>query len=390
MANTDTDTTELSRLTDQCVMCGLCLPDCPTYQVSQNEAESPRGRISLIKAYTEGMLPASDALNEHIQSCTGCLACQQVCPAKVNYQAIIDSGRDLYRHNQGFFSRAKHAASIKLMTNSWGHCLIKSAHHLVKHTPFKNRYIELLRQVSKPFPAQTDRSHNYSVSVFPGCTGSLFDQQTLNSLMKILKAMQVSACLPDKITCCGAIHQHSGLLKETHYHQERVLQYSVSETTNTLLSFASGCGQQLNRQLENTATRHFDAMHWLCTQKNFKRLQFSPLPQRILVHMPCTADDALQKYIYQLLRYLPEIRLLNFTDGITCCGAGGSQLLSPKSSNLRLIKKKVQTIQVLKPDVIVSPNIGCALNFRMQLEHDNLDIDVVHPLTLLATNLITT
>lgn len=390
MTNPDADTTELSRLTDQCVMCGLCLPYCPTYQISQNEAESPRGRISLIKAYTEGMLPASDALNEHMQSCTGCLACQQVCPAKVNYQAIIDSGRYLYRRDQGIFSRAKHSASIKLMTNSWGHRLIRSAHQLAKHAPFKNRYTQLIRQVTKPFPFQTGQSHNYSVNVFPGCTGSLFDQQTLNSLMKILKAMKVSACLPDKITCCGAIHQHSGLLNKTHYHQERVLQYSVSENTNILLSFASGCGQQLNQQLANTTIRHFDAMHWLCTQKAFTRLQFSPRPQRILVHIPCTADNALQKYIYQILQYLPEIRLLNFADNISCCGAGGSQLLSPKSSNLRLIKKKVQTIQSLKPDVIVSPNIGCALNFRMQLEHDNLDIDVVHPLTLLATNLKTT
>ena len=88
---------DLTKAADQCVMCGMCLPYCPTYQVSQHEAESPRGRISLVKAFSEGQLTASESLETHLQSCTGCMKCQQVCPANVPYQDIIDHGRYLYR-----------------------------------------------------------------------------------------------------------------------------------------------------------------------------------------------------------------------------------------------------------------------------------------------------
>lgn len=86
---------ELIKLADQCVLCGICLPTCPTYQQQQTEAESPRGRMALIKAFAEGKLKADQVLYQHLASCTGCMICQQVCPAKVEYQQILLAGKNL-------------------------------------------------------------------------------------------------------------------------------------------------------------------------------------------------------------------------------------------------------------------------------------------------------
>lgn len=86
---------ELIELADQCVLCGICLPTCPTYQQQRHEAESPRGRIVLIKALATGMLAADSVLHEHVSNCSGCFTCQQVCPAKVNYQKILITGKQL-------------------------------------------------------------------------------------------------------------------------------------------------------------------------------------------------------------------------------------------------------------------------------------------------------
>jgi len=79
----------LAALADQCVMCGLCLPHCPTYRLEQVEAESPRGRIALARALADGRLHPTPAALTHLDHCLGCLSCQKVCPSDVQYEEIL-------------------------------------------------------------------------------------------------------------------------------------------------------------------------------------------------------------------------------------------------------------------------------------------------------------
>ncbi|HEY6877319.1 MAG TPA: 4Fe-4S dicluster domain-containing protein, partial [Polyangiales bacterium] len=79
----------VAALADQCVMCGLCLPHCPTYRLEQTEAESPRGRIALARALAEGRLEPDAEAVAHLDHCLGCLSCQQVCPSQVRYEDLL-------------------------------------------------------------------------------------------------------------------------------------------------------------------------------------------------------------------------------------------------------------------------------------------------------------
>src|SRR3546814_20824056 len=65
---------------DLCVKCGLCLPHCPTYQETRNEADSPRGRIMLMQGLASGMIGHSDSLQSHLDGCLSCRSCERVCP----------------------------------------------------------------------------------------------------------------------------------------------------------------------------------------------------------------------------------------------------------------------------------------------------------------------
>lgn len=385
--HTELEAFDLSKAADQCVLCGMCLPHCPTYKVSQHEAESPRGRISLIKAFAEGNLEASDSLETHIQSCTGCLTCQNICPAKVDYQNILDAGKTMYRREQSFISRMLQRFSIQIATHHWGHTLISLSSHFTKVLP-KNRYTQLLHRVDKKKIANKASEHySTSVNVFTGCTGNVFDSQTLNSLIKLLNMINVEAKLADNIQCCGALSQHSGLPKQAEQYLSELKSHLAKQTTGILLSFATGCGRQLNEHLSNGTIQHFDAMQWLHSQQSFKQLVFSSTSQTILVHTPCTVNTSEQEIIYDILKRIPNIELIEFNDQLSCCGAGGMQLTSPEQSNQQLLKEKLSTIEKIQPDVIVSPNIGCSLNFKLGLDNTNLDIEVIHPLTLLARQL---
>src|SRR5687768_18550601 len=77
----------------QCMHCGLCLPTCPTYDATKLERNSPRGRIALMRQVAEGNLPVTEALGEEMYFCLGCLACETVCPAGVEYAPMFEAAR---------------------------------------------------------------------------------------------------------------------------------------------------------------------------------------------------------------------------------------------------------------------------------------------------------
>ena len=85
---------------DNCAMCGMCLNYCPTYKISNNESESPRGRISIIHGLNESMLEPSNSALKHINSCTLCMACESTCPAKVDFYNLMTAARNKYFKNQ--------------------------------------------------------------------------------------------------------------------------------------------------------------------------------------------------------------------------------------------------------------------------------------------------
>src|SRR5690606_37489705 len=77
----------------QCMHCGLCLPSCPTFVETGRERNSPRGRISLMRAVADGELPLSPAFADEMSYCVGCLACTTACPAGVDYITLLETAR---------------------------------------------------------------------------------------------------------------------------------------------------------------------------------------------------------------------------------------------------------------------------------------------------------
>ena len=375
----------LSRAADQCVMCGLCLPHCPTYQISQNEAESPRGRISLIKAFSEGNLTSSNSLQAHLQSCTGCMKCQQVCPAKVPYQDIIDSGRNLYQPKLTFYSQLLQKTAISLLTYQWGHRLLSFVSIILKTLPAPFRFVQLLKLITQRRVSKNSHNEKHSsITILPGCTGSLFDQQTLTSIIDVLEKLEIRADVPKNLMCCGALAQHSGLLNKAQQQVKTISHFLSSNEANQFISFASGCGRQFNHHFPD---QHYDILTWLSRSTPFKQLTFSPTTQRVLVHTPCTLEKYDREALFELLALIPNIQLLEFNDDISCCGAGGMQLMAPEDSNRALLSSHINSIYEIQPDIIVSSNIGCSLNLQLGLQSAGLDISVIHPVTLLARQL---
>ncbi|NUQ47478.1 MAG: 4Fe-4S dicluster domain-containing protein [Phycisphaerae bacterium] len=79
---------------DLCVHCGFCLQSCPTYLVLEDENDSPRGRLLLMRAAVEGTLPIEDPdLSAHLDRCLGCRACETACPSGAGQASRIQTAR---------------------------------------------------------------------------------------------------------------------------------------------------------------------------------------------------------------------------------------------------------------------------------------------------------
>ena len=402
---------EIIQKTDLCVMCGLCLPHCPTYRANQNEAESPRGRISVIKALAEGKLGSDAALDMHLHNCTGCLSCEAACPAKVPYSTIIDQGRSLQYSSQPLHRRALRTLLLFFFTHRYAQTISRNAITLARWFPERlsrltktYRFTRIAAAVEEnkslltaAAPAATPNASITKVTLFSGCTGQTIDHVSLRSAEHLLTGLGFHVNKLPLFTCCGALQQHTG---QEHTAKKQMLTSAnviANESSDYLLSIATGCGVQIDQyaavlntsNAKEASSRHYHILDFLERHGRLQERVFSPLPKRVLIHVPCSMMQSKQdaRLLRSLFSHVPELECVEFEDPQYCCGAGGLNLVTQVESAQRLLAPKLEQIMHMQPDIIVSPNIGCALHLRAALKECGTDIEVSHPVTLLLRQL---
>ena len=404
--------------TDRCVMCGLCLPHCPTYIVSHHEAESPRGRISLIQALAKGQLEAEPALIKHLDSCLNCRACEVMCPSKVPYGQIIDKAqRLLHEQKAGQPNRIRRLARSVLTSNSSGMKFLQAGLRVYQHSSLQSLVRRsgmlgkgkigaadgLLPRLQKPAvhpeyiaPTGAERGR---VALFTGCTGPSMDSATIESTIKLLGACGYGIHIPRSQGCCGALHHHAGDTSRFEGYAKTNLQafaeLEAKVEVEAIVFIATGCGSMLkeyDQWLEGAsgiATQAVEICDFLDQVEWPLQLEIAALPEKVLVHEPCSQRFAMDNpnATTCLLARIPDIRLEALADNKSCCGAGGDvMLMNPGMAN-KLRQPKLAALEADGASKLVSTNIGCALHLAAGVRETGLEVEVMHPVTLLAKQL---
>jgi glycolate oxidase iron-sulfur subunit len=402
--------------TDRCVMCGLCLPHCPTYGVTRNEGDSPRGRIALMQALSSGRLEVDAELLQHLDGCLACRACESVCPSGVPYGELIDATRtELARRRPPSRLGRFYATLAKPFVEHrgprrWLTRLLRLAQALRLIDVFRltrlprllglERAIAVLPRLTGPIwdhHASGGDGSRGSVALFTGCAGEMLDNETLDATRRLLTRLGWRVELPDAQTCCGALYQHNAEPERAERIARRNVAAFSDQQLQAIVYTASGCGAQLAEydslypQIggEDLARRAIEIMHFLDEHADLDALALRPLEERVALHTPCSLAYVVKGTAYpgRVLRRIPGIDLVELPDPGRCCGSAGAYMVTQPEMADRLLDIRLDQLAELRPRLLATTNVGCALHFKAGLEHRGLDIEVVHPVTLLARQL---
>ena len=384
----------IAELADQCVQCGLCLPVCPTYALDRNEAESPRGRIAIASALARGLADPDAGLREHLDHCLGCLNCEKVCPANVQYAEMLIETRALLgpapRRPQLLLGLVKRPAPMRALRRlgdwialpRWKNAL---ARRLPEHSPWRAALLSLpARTPARAARANGNDSEQPRLALFPGCVASVDDAEAQQAAVTLLQAAGFHVSVLPAF-CCGAMDLHGGVTVAAEQAAQRVHRAWAASGASQLLSVTPGCLGTLRRALPGVSV--LDPVELLATQAD--ALRFRPLAQRVVVHLPCTQINVARTdaALLQLLRHVPELEVLSLPRPPYCCGAAGSHLLEFPARARQLRDATLQQAATLEPQRLLSSNIGCRLHLSAGIDQQGLRWPSQHPLTLLAQQL---
>lgn len=379
---------------DRCVACGLCLPYCPTYRKTQSEADSPRGRIQLINAVTQGKLPISPRFVQHIDLCLSCRACESACPNGVRYGALADDARamiagtpDWKRRALNWMLERRPATAVAGRIARLGQ--VSGLRRVVTALlPALKPSADLLPEVPaqetwRPcYPASNAKSE---VALFLGCVSSVADTDTLRAATHVLNHLGYTVRIPQEQSCCGGIARQSGDAEASARMLEKNARAFGEHADIPVISVASGCGSGLRDHMGKQVT---DISAFLATA-DWGDVVPDAFNGAIHVHDSCTLRNAMRQHseVYTLLKRIPQADVLALPGNGQCCGGAGTYMLTQPEMAQRLRDDKISACAESGASLLATSNIGCALYIAAGLRASGMNVEIAHPVVILAKQL---
>jgi len=382
-------------LLDRCISCGFCLPACPTYELTRVETSSPRGRINLMRAIETGALPENDpTVVEESSFCLGCRACEPVCPAGVQYGALLEEWRDhTWRRRR----------PLKLRLLLWA-----------VDARWRVRLMGRLRRHAR------GGARDAPATLMLGC----FERALYPQVSRSAQALDPALAAPADQGCCGALHAHNGELE-----RGRELARALGEALpGTIVTTSGGCAAHLASVLGPERVRELS--QWLTrgaradepeqergearaldgaaaqTDPDAGGTQAEPprepgeAPRRPAVADGRSRADGARPRIglqdschlrnglgvWKEPRELIERagEYVELPSAAACCGAAGTYAVLRPQDSARVLERHLDEIAAARLDVLVVVNPGCYRQLEQGVKRRGLGTRVVHLGELLA------
>lgn len=359
-----------------CVGCGLCLPHCPTFRATGEEALSPRGRIAIMKEVTYGALTLDRESVDFLDTCIQCRACEPACPSGVPYGRMIESAKsDLARANMITPRR------IRLGLGLLGHpALLRAMRPLLalgQRLHLVPRRFGLAPLPWRNEPRLRGVDGDPDVWIFTGCVMDVWQRETHRAVADIAGRVGLSYGVPDaRGSCCGALHTHAGLHESSVRRAELTMSSMPGDAP--IIVDSAGCGAAMKEygsilgtdEARLFSARVVDAVEWLAELMERSDLAAALAPASsyrptVVIQDPCHHRHV-QKVHGSTRRVLRDrADVVELADDGLCCGAGGAySLVHPDLAEV-VRARKVEAIRSTTADrgevVVASANPGCSM-----------------------------
>ncbi len=383
------------RRLQECVHCGLCLSACPTYQVTGAEADSPRGRLALMRALDRDEVPRSPAF-AHLDLCLGCLGCQSACPAGVNYGRLLGQTRATRRPAvwiRGALAAMTVPRRLRIFTALLRLLQTIRLDRLLIRISLLPRAIRMqLRGLPRlRGPAFTRTAEQVLPSVHPaglrqgrvalftGCVMDWWYQPVHAATVRLLQWNGYEVVIPTGQGCCGALHAHAGLLEEAEEMLQRNRSVLAGIEAQALIVNAAGCGAQLGDKLwsDGQGPPVVDLSVFLA-EHPLEPPRYK-LPEITTYDAACHLYHAqgVQKAPGQLLELACEA-LETLPEAEQCCGGAGLYSLVQGPMSRMVLALKVEQLRRLKATRLVTTNPGCQMQLQAGLQAAGIPMQVCH------------
>jgi glycolate oxidase iron-sulfur subunit len=380
-----------------------------------NEMDSPRGRIYLMRAFDEGRAKITDSFVEHMFRCLDCRACETACPSGVHFGPMMEEmrGKIVEDRSAHWLTRLAlnhvfphpwrfHLASrmLQLYRASGVQDFVRSTGLLERFAPRMAvaealmPEVEIERGVALDTYYRAEGRKQGTVAFFAGCVMNSMLGPINKASVRLLTAAGYDVMVPGEQICCGALANHAGL-RETAKEMARanIAAFPV-EKLDAIIINASGCGAMLKEYpllvdgAADFSSKVKDIAQFLVSTRIFEGLK-QPLNRRVGYDDPCHLihGQGVKSEPRKLLKAIPGIQLVEVEGADQCCGSAGIYNITQNELSMEILDRKMEKIKKADIDILATGNPGCMFQFKYGARKFGMNLEVVHPVELLARSL---
>ncbi len=408
----------------QCIHCGMCLATCPTYEITKLERSSPRGRIKMIKSVARGEMEMSSIFADEMNFCLDCQACETACPAGVKYGRMVETARVVI-DNTKYVSKigvvVKRFALRKIVASRNGLKFVSrllwlyqkiGLQKLVRLSRILKFFSKNLSEIETLSPVIADKFSDtqikeielpngevkYKTAFHFGCLmNTMFADINIDTI-DVLKECGCKIITPQDQVCCGSLMGHNGDMEFALKLARKNIDAFDKHDYDYLISNSAGCGAFMKdyahlleddpayaEKAKRFSSKVKDVMEFFSEQKPELIFNLELEPELTTYHDACHLIHAQKVWTQprEVIKSLPGVEYKELEEASWCCGSAGIYNVVRYDDAVKQLERKMTNIKNTNVKIVLTGNPGCMGQIKHGTKKFNVDVEVLHPVTLI-------